>query len=75
MPRQAEELGFDFVSMSDHFHPWVSAQEHSPFIWSVLGAIAASTADLRVGVGVTCPPGWVLQLAALGWHGRRGAVG
>jgi coenzyme F420-dependent glucose-6-phosphate dehydrogenase len=53
--RRAEEVGFDFVSISDHFHPWVSAQGHSPFVWSVLGAVAASTADLGVGVGVTCP--------------------
>lgn len=53
--RRAEEVGFDFVSISDHFHPWVSAQGHSPFVWSVLGAIAASTERLRVGVGVTCP--------------------
>jgi coenzyme F420-dependent glucose-6-phosphate dehydrogenase len=53
--RRAEELGFDFVSISDHYHPWVSAQGHSPFVWSVLGAIAASTESIRVGVGVTCP--------------------
>lgn len=53
--QRAEEVGFDFVSISDHFHPWVSAQGHSPFVWSVLGAIAGSTAELRVGVGVTCP--------------------
>ncbi|HWH33881.1 MAG TPA: TIGR03557 family F420-dependent LLM class oxidoreductase [Acidimicrobiales bacterium] len=53
--RRAEELGFDFVSISDHFHPWVSAQGHSPFVWSVLGAIAATTERLGVGVGVTCP--------------------
>lgn len=53
--RQAEAAGFDFVSISDHFHPWVSAQGHSPFVWSVLGAIAASTDEMRVGVGVTCP--------------------
>jgi G6PDH family F420-dependent oxidoreductase len=52
---RAEELGFDFVSISDHYHPWVSAQGHSPFVWSVLGAIAATTERLRVGVGVTCP--------------------
>ena len=52
---RAEEVGFDFVSISDHFHPWVGAQGHSPFVWSVLGAIAASTERLRVGVGVTCP--------------------
>ena len=23
--RRAEELGFDFVSISDHYHPWVDA--------------------------------------------------
>ena len=54
-PAKAEELGFDFVSISDHYHPWVTAQGHSPFVWSVLGAIAATTERLRVGVGVTCP--------------------
>jgi G6PDH family F420-dependent oxidoreductase len=53
--RRAEEVGFDFVSISDHFHPWVSAQGHSPFVWSVLGAIGATTERIQVGVGVTCP--------------------
>jgi G6PDH family F420-dependent oxidoreductase len=53
--RRAEELGFDFVSISDHYHPWVTAQGHSPFVWSVLGAIAAATERIEVGVGVTCP--------------------
>jgi G6PDH family F420-dependent oxidoreductase len=52
---KAEEAGFDFASISDHYHPWVSAQGHSPFVWSVLGAIAARTSRLRVGIGVTCP--------------------
>lgn len=51
----AEEAGFDFVSISDHFHPWISEQGHSPFVWSVLGAIASRTTDLEVGVGVSCP--------------------
>lgn len=51
----AEEAGFDFVSISDHYHPWVSAQGHAPFVWSVLGAIAAATERIHVGVGVTCP--------------------
>jgi G6PDH family F420-dependent oxidoreductase len=67
--RRAEEAGFDFVSISDHYHPWVSAQGHSPFVWSVLGAIATATERLRVGVGVTCPtirihPAIVAQAAA-----------
>ncbi len=51
----AEEAGFDFVSISDHFHPWISEQGHSPFVWSVLGAISAATDTIDVAVGVTCP--------------------
>jgi G6PDH family F420-dependent oxidoreductase len=53
--RQAEDAGFEFASISDHFHPWVEAQGHSPFVWSVLGAIAVRTDALEVCVGVTCP--------------------
>lgn len=53
--RTAEEAGFDFVSISDHYHPWVGAQGHSPFVWSVVGAIAAVTEEIGVGVGVSCP--------------------
>lgn len=51
----AEEAGFDFCSISDHFHPWVQAQGHSPFVWSVLGAIAGATEELELVTGVTCP--------------------
>lgn len=51
----AERTGFAFASISDHFHPWLDDQGHSPFVWSVLGAIAARTERLQVGVGVTCP--------------------
>ncbi|MFL6203787.1 MAG: TIGR03557 family F420-dependent LLM class oxidoreductase [Acidimicrobiales bacterium] len=53
--RKAEDAGFGFVSISDHFHPWVGAQGHSPFVWSVLGAIGMATENIEVGVGVTCP--------------------
>lgn len=67
--RIAEELGFDRVWVSDHFHPWVGAQGESPFVWSVIGGIAATTGTLRVGTGVTCPtirihPAIVAQAAA-----------
>lgn len=55
MAAAAEEAGFDFVSISDHFHPWVSEQGHSPFVWSVLGAISQVTSRIEVGVGVSCP--------------------
>src|SRR4051812_46282411 len=52
---RAEEAGFETAWVSDHFHPWVDAQGESPFVWSVLGGIAASTERIRVGTGVTCP--------------------
>jgi coenzyme F420-dependent glucose-6-phosphate dehydrogenase len=52
---RAEELGFAFAMISDHFHPWIDAQGHSPFVWSVLGGIAASTERIEVATGVTCP--------------------
>jgi coenzyme F420-dependent glucose-6-phosphate dehydrogenase len=51
----AEEAGFEFAMISDHFHPWIPGQGQSPFVWGVLGAIAARTTSLRVGTGVTCP--------------------
>jgi coenzyme F420-dependent glucose-6-phosphate dehydrogenase len=51
----AEAAEFDFVSISDHFHPWIGEQGHSPFVWPVLGAIAGATETIDVGVGVSCP--------------------
>ena len=53
--RLAEEAGFSFGLISDHFHPWTDAQGQSPFVWSVIGAIAEATERLRLGTGVTCP--------------------
>src|SRR5205807_7746752 len=51
----AEEAGFRFALISDHFHPWLDAQGQSAFVWSTLGGIAGATSRLRVGTGVTCP--------------------
>jgi coenzyme F420-dependent glucose-6-phosphate dehydrogenase len=51
--RRAEEAGFDFAMVSDHFHPWLDRQGQSPFVWSVLGGIASSTERITVGTGVT----------------------
>lgn len=53
--RRAEEAGFSFAMISDHIHPWTERQGHSPFVWSVLGAIAEATEEIKVGTGVTCP--------------------
>jgi G6PDH family F420-dependent oxidoreductase len=51
----AEEVGFDFVAISDHFNPWVAKQGHSPAAWPVLGAIAARTKRVGITTAVTCP--------------------
>jgi G6PDH family F420-dependent oxidoreductase len=53
--RRAEDVGFGFALVSDHYHPWVDAQGQSPFVWSVIGGIAQATERLRLGTGVTCP--------------------
>jgi G6PDH family F420-dependent oxidoreductase len=53
--RRAEELGFSFAMISDHFHPWIDRQGHSPHVWSVIGGIAAVTERIGIGTGVTCP--------------------
>lgn len=52
---RAEDAGFEFVSVSDHFHPWTSTQGHSPFAWSTVAAIASLTQSVEIGTGVTCP--------------------
>lgn len=52
--RAAEAAGLDRVWVSDHFHPWLEAQGESPFVWSVLGALAATT-QLTMTTAVTCP--------------------
>src|SRR3954453_3454636 len=52
---QAEQAGFTAAWISDHFHPWIDEQEHSPFVWSVLGGIAQATSSLRVTTAVTAP--------------------
>ena len=50
----AERAGFEKVTISDHFHPWMDSQGESPFVWSVIGGIAATT-SLEVTTAVTCP--------------------
>ena len=69
LAQAAEDSGFTFASISDHYHPWTERQGSSPFAWSVLGGIAMQTSRLRVGTGVTCPtiryhPAIIAQAAA-----------
>jgi G6PDH family F420-dependent oxidoreductase len=67
--QRAEAAGFTFALISDHFHPWIDQQGHSPFVWAVIGGIAQATRRLRLGTGVTCPtvrlhPAIIAQAAA-----------
>ena len=66
---RAERVGFDFEVMSDHYFPWLSAQGHAPYAWSVLGAVAHATQRVGLMTFVTCPtlryhPAVVAQKAA-----------
>jgi G6PDH family F420-dependent oxidoreductase len=66
--RRAQEAGFHALWISDHYHPWNDEQGHSPFVWSVIGAISQAT-ELPVTTGVTCPtvrihPAIIAQAAA-----------
>ena len=65
----AEQAGFSFALISDHYHPWIDKQGNAPFAWSVIGGISQVTQRLRLGTGVTCPiqrihPAIVAQAAA-----------
>src|SRR4051812_33312733 len=66
---RAEQAGFRYASISDHFHAWISQQGNSPFVWGVLGGIAQVTDQLELITGVTCPiiryhPAIIAQAAA-----------
>jgi G6PDH family F420-dependent oxidoreductase len=66
--KRAEAAGFHALWISDHYHPWNDEQGHSPFVWSVIGAIAQAT-DLPIITAVTCPtmrihPAVIAQAAA-----------
>jgi G6PDH family F420-dependent oxidoreductase len=66
--QMGEQAGLTDILISDHYHPWIERQGESPFVWSVIGAIAAST-NCKVTTGVTCPtvrihPAIIAQAAA-----------
>ncbi len=66
--RLAEQAGFEALWISDHYHPWLREQGESPFVWSVIGALA-QVCSLPVTTAVTCPtvrthPAVIAQAAA-----------
>ena len=52
--RLAADAGFRDGMCSDHFHPWLSTQQHSGFAWSWLGAALATSS---LSFGTVCAPG------------------
>ena len=68
LAKKAEQAGFEGLWISDHYHPWSDEQGHSPFVWSVIGALAGAT-EQKVTTAVTCPtvrihPAIIAQAAA-----------
>lgn len=64
----ADKAGFDFLDVSDHFHPW-SEKGQACFSWTWLGAAAVQTKRIVLGTGITCPilryhPSIIAQAAA-----------
>jgi G6PDH family F420-dependent oxidoreductase len=67
--RLAQSAGLDRLWISDHYHPWVDEQGQSPFVWSMIGALAAAVPGMHVTTAVTCPtvrihPAIIAQAAA-----------
>jgi coenzyme F420-dependent glucose-6-phosphate dehydrogenase len=65
----AERAGFDFVVVSEHFHPWVDDVGASGFAFGTIGAMAQATDRIEIATGVTTPlfryhPAVVAQAAA-----------
>ena len=65
----AKEAGFDMLTISEHFHPWVDDYSASNFTWTTLGALANKLPEMDLGTGVTTPlwrmhPGVIAQAAA-----------
>jgi G6PDH family F420-dependent oxidoreductase len=53
--RLAREAGIERLWISDHYHPWIDAQGQSPFVWSMIGAVAQAVPGMHVTTAVTCP--------------------
>ena len=54
----AEASGFDFVDISDHYHPWLDSQGHSPFAWTV-ACTRMSPGSTALSCGTVITPLWI----------------
>ncbi len=67
--RIAEQAGFDWLVVSEHFHPWVDDVSASGYAFATIAAMAGVTERVQIATGVTTPlfryhPGVVAQASA-----------
>lgn len=65
----AEKAGFDWLVVSEHFHPWVDDLSASGYAFATIAAMANVTERVQIATGVTTPlfryhPGVVAQASA-----------
>ena len=65
----AEQAGFDWLVVSEHFHPWVDDLSASGYAFATIAAMAQVTERVQIATGVTTPlfryhPGVIAQAAA-----------
>jgi coenzyme F420-dependent glucose-6-phosphate dehydrogenase len=51
----AEDVGFESVWVSDHFHPWRHTDGHAPFSLAWMGALGERTRRVIMGTSVLTP--------------------
>ena len=52
---QAEQLGLDSVTVSDHFQPWRHEGGHAPFSIAWMSAVGERTSRIQLGTSVLTP--------------------
>lgn len=65
----AEAAGFDWLVVSEHFHPWVDDVSASGYAFATIAAMAMVTERVQIATGVTTPlfryhPGVIAQASA-----------
>ena len=67
--RLAEQAGFDWLVVSEHFHPWVDDVSASGYAFATIASMAMVTERVQIATGVTTPlfryhPGVIAQATA-----------
>jgi len=57
LARLTEKAGFQFMPISDHFHPWFHTGAAAGFAWTWISAAAAMIPNIRLGPMVVAPIG------------------